>query len=85
MNKIIYKLNISGKQAIEHAFKYGIYSERLESRKDAVSRINNFMGYCSRNGLNGVFKTNFVQPLIQKMKLYSLLHYIKSLKPFRQK
>ena len=27
MNKIIYKLNISGKQAIEHAFKYGIYSE----------------------------------------------------------
>mgnify|MGYP005610857369 FL=1 len=55
MNKIIYKLNISGKQAIEHAFKYGVYSERLESRKDAVSRINNFMGYCSRNGLNGVF------------------------------
>ena len=66
MNKIIYKLNISGKQAIDHAFKYGIYSERLESRKDAVSRINNFMGYCSRNGLTGVFKTELCTAINSK-------------------
>lgn len=66
MSKIIYKLNVSGKQAIDHAMKYGVYCERLDSRKEAVSRINNFMGYCSRNGLNGVFKTELCTAINSK-------------------
>lgn len=66
MNNIIYKLNMSGKQAIEHAFKYGVYCERLQNRKEAVSRINNFMGYCSRNNLTGVFKTELCTAINSK-------------------
>ena len=55
-----YKLDIKPKQIIEHAMKYGSYSERFTARKEAVSLINSLMGYCSRNDLNGVFKTELI-------------------------
>ena len=74
----IYVQDLKPVEAIKHAFKYGSITERFTTRKQAISRVNSFMGYCSRNDLNGTFKTELVTAINSKDEIvfYATLYKI---------